>query len=361
MTQPLVTFVVATYRRADALRSTLRSVQLQTIHDWEVIVVGDKCDVETERAIRSIGDARIRYYNFPERFGEQTGPNNFGLNLARGTYLCFLNHDDLLLPDHLERSIAVMERETSELHIGRAANATGLEEDPSGKILPVFTALLPTTTDLDVLAHPDPYLFEPSSFWLVKTAYARKVGPWTHSSRLFRPPFRDWLMRTVKLGGAVSFGDHITGLRFQTHTLRGEERSYDAMTPEHETVIAWMETSTSEEVRERVLVDLERATGRSSRDTSVIRDDNAGGDDESVRRRSIPGQSESRVRRLLRFVARRLWGWFGIDPVTIEARLRGRRRGALHTALLRNRTGESIEQITDIDPWIRDPESIRVL
>src|SRR5262245_20540828 len=98
---PRVTFVIATYRRVDALRSTLQALLLQTHADWTALVIGDRCGEETAEAIRSFREPRIRYYNLPRRVGEQSGPNSAGLHLAEGDFISFLNHDDLLLGDHL--------------------------------------------------------------------------------------------------------------------------------------------------------------------------------------------------------------------------------------------------------------------
>ena len=91
MIPPLVSFVVATYLRPDALQAALRGVLLQDYEHWELIVVGDCCGPETAKAIADVGDPRIRYYNLPERYGEQGGPNTAGMHLAGGEYIVFLN------------------------------------------------------------------------------------------------------------------------------------------------------------------------------------------------------------------------------------------------------------------------------
>ncbi|MGL4880992.1 MAG: glycosyltransferase family 2 protein, partial [Waterburya sp.] len=67
-----VTLVIATYKRVEALRCTLTSLILQQYQDWTALVIGDCCSDETAEMIRSLGESRIKYYNFPERFGEQS-------------------------------------------------------------------------------------------------------------------------------------------------------------------------------------------------------------------------------------------------------------------------------------------------
>jgi hypothetical protein len=70
--------VIATYKRVEALRCTLQSVMLQEHQDWTALVIGDHCEPETGDMIRALGETRVRYYNLPERCGEQSGPPRSG-------------------------------------------------------------------------------------------------------------------------------------------------------------------------------------------------------------------------------------------------------------------------------------------
>src|SRR4051812_46760682 len=109
MGSPAVSIVVATYNRSNVLELAIGSAVAQTFTDWEMHVVGDACTDDSERVISSFGDPRIRWTNLPVNHGDQSGPNNHGVRLARGRYIAFLNQDDLWFPDHLERSIAALE------------------------------------------------------------------------------------------------------------------------------------------------------------------------------------------------------------------------------------------------------------
>lgn len=345
MQVPRVTFIIATYRRIEALGCTLRSLQLQTHREWDAIVVGDCCGPETGDMIRTFADGRIRYYNFPERFGEQSGPNSFGLHLATGDYVCFLNHDDLLLADHLEHSLAGIAAAGSDFYIALAANAAELTVDAGGATVPVFTSVLPLQRELTALVTPDQYSFDPSSFWLVRTAYARTVGPWRHSSRLWRTPLRNWIMRAWRLGGVFSFGDKITGLRFWTQNLREGAPLYEGETPEHEYIIKLMEDISPDGVREFILLQLK----------------------EIAKSRRLSGRSKPNAAlrsgfiRAMRVLQAELYLRFGIDHLAVTSRLAGREKGALHKALLQKRSGESLSRITDISSLLENPESFRVL
>jgi len=345
MQLPRVTFIIATYRRIEALRCTLRSLQLQTYREWDAIVVGDCCGLETGDMIRTLTDGRIRYYNFPERFGEQSGPNSFGLHLATGDYVCFLNHDDLLLADHLEHSLEGIAAAGSDFYIALAANAAKLTVDAGGATVPVFTSVLPLQKDLTALVTPNHFSFDPSSFWLVRTTYARAVGPWRHSSRLWRTPLRNWIMRAWKLGGVISFGDRITGLRFWTQNLRKGASLYEVETSEHEYMIKLMEDNSPDGVREFILLQLKET---------------ASGSGLSEREKPNAAPRPGYIRAIIALQAE-LYLRFGIDLLALAARLAGRKKGALHKVLLQKRTGESISRITDISSLLENPESLRVL
>lgn len=112
---PAVSIITATYNRPEVLRWAIESVRAQTFGDWEQIVVGDACTDDTADVVASFGDPRIRFVNLAQNFGEQSGPNNTGMALASGGLIAYLNHDDLWLPDHLEKLVAHIDRKRADL------------------------------------------------------------------------------------------------------------------------------------------------------------------------------------------------------------------------------------------------------
>jgi len=330
-----VTFVIATYRRADALRSTVRSLLQQTHRDWTALVIGDRCGDETADALRAFGDPRVRYYNLPERFGEQSGPNSAGLHLAGGDFVAFLNHDDLLLQDHVAHMLACLKG--ADFCFGRFATATRVAEGA-----PVFTRVGPEQRDLSEMLQPSPWIFDPSSFWMIRTAYARRVGPWRAAGTVRRTPIRDWLLRAWRLGGGFCFAPILTGLRFQTLAGRAGAPVYDSATPEHEVMAARIERETPEEIRSFV-----EAQVRAEAATAVV----------------PPGRP--RWRRALGWGRRRVYSalylGLGIDPDALLGRLSGRRKGELLDWLSRSRTGEALPREPTLATFLRDPEAYRII
>jgi len=339
-----ITCIISTYKRVDALKCTLQALQLQGHENWTALVIGDCCDAETADTIRDLGDPRIKYYNFPVRYGEQSGPNNFGLHLAEGDYLSFLNHDDIMLSDHLEYSLNCMREQRSDFHVGKSANATKLQYRADGTALPVFTETLPEYRNLHYLSLKDPWLFEPSSFYIIKKTYASQVGAWRHSSELWRPPLRDWLMRAWREGGRFSFGDQITGIRFWTQNERKAGKLYAITTPEHEVMLKRCRNELPNDIRlsiERQILE-ESGTKSQSLKQSIKA---------VLRSMCVPH----------RMLIATLYFKYGLDSHAIVSRLLFKPRGRVHAELIEKRTGESLSSIPDVEHLLKNPEKYRVI
>lgn len=83
------------------LAELIESVVLQSYRAWELILVDSSPEdgVVAESAIAA-GDERIRVVPVAENTGI-VGNTNLGIDAARGDYIAFLDHDDLLEPDAL--------------------------------------------------------------------------------------------------------------------------------------------------------------------------------------------------------------------------------------------------------------------
>jgi len=107
--QPLVTIVTTYYNRAGFLKETLRSLQLQTLTDWEVILWNDGSTDNSEEIAREIAemDSRFRLFG-DERIGHAQSLVRACAE-AQGRYIGILDSDDLLEPTALEETAAVLE------------------------------------------------------------------------------------------------------------------------------------------------------------------------------------------------------------------------------------------------------------
>lgn len=106
MTTPRVSILIPAYNRAELLRLTLESALRQTIDDYEIVVVDDGSTDDTAAVVRSIAPSARYIYQDNQGIPEVL---NRCVRETRGEYVQFLGSDDLLLPDTLARSAAVLD------------------------------------------------------------------------------------------------------------------------------------------------------------------------------------------------------------------------------------------------------------
>mgnify|MGYP001121996928 CR=1 FL=1 len=100
-----LSIIIATYKRAYLLREALFSVINQSFTDFECLVIDDDFDAESERIVSEIAakDKRFTYHKRPSSHQKGLpGCRNFGLSLANGDWIHFVDDDDLLHPLHFD-------------------------------------------------------------------------------------------------------------------------------------------------------------------------------------------------------------------------------------------------------------------
>lgn len=97
----VVSVIIPTYNRSQALRPTLDSVLEQTYEDWELLLVDDGSSDDTGEVCREYTrrDRRIRY--LPQANAGGAAARARGLSATSAEYVAFLDHDDLWLPHKL--------------------------------------------------------------------------------------------------------------------------------------------------------------------------------------------------------------------------------------------------------------------
>ena len=105
-----VSVVIATRNRRALLSETIATVQEQSFGDWELIVVDDASTDDTPAYLTTLRDSRIRSIR-REVHGERSAARNAGLAAARGTFVMFLDDDDLLRANALEALVGALAAE----------------------------------------------------------------------------------------------------------------------------------------------------------------------------------------------------------------------------------------------------------
>ncbi len=105
----LVSIITPSYNTAEYIIETIKSVQLQTYHNWEMIIVDDSStDDIDDKIIPYLSDDRIKYFKNSVNCGAAFSRNR-ALREAKGKWIAFLDSDDLWAPDKLKKQIDFME------------------------------------------------------------------------------------------------------------------------------------------------------------------------------------------------------------------------------------------------------------
>ena len=106
---PKVSIILPTYNRAGLIMETIASIQHQTYSNWELIIVDDGSDDNTEEIIAQINDARIQFHK-AGRIGIVGKIKNIGIEMANGELIAFIDSDDLWAKTKLEKQIAALQQ-----------------------------------------------------------------------------------------------------------------------------------------------------------------------------------------------------------------------------------------------------------
>lgn len=99
MNKPFFSIVLPTFNRETLLGRSIGSVINQDFQDWELIIVDDGSTDNSRQLISHFNETRIRYHY--QENAERSAARNKGIDLAKGTWICFLDSDDEFLPHHL--------------------------------------------------------------------------------------------------------------------------------------------------------------------------------------------------------------------------------------------------------------------
>jgi glycosyltransferase involved in cell wall biosynthesis len=107
----MISVVIPVYNSERTIRETIRSVLAQTFTDFELIIINDGSPDRSLEVIREISDPRIKIFSY-ENAG-LVNSRNRGLELAKGEYIAFLDHDDLWTPDKLQEQFNALQNNPS--------------------------------------------------------------------------------------------------------------------------------------------------------------------------------------------------------------------------------------------------------
>lgn len=111
MNKPLVSIIIPCYNYGTFIADAVNSVRVQTYSNWECIIIDDgSVDNTAEISMTLVkSDERIIYKH--KSNGGLSSARNYGINNSKGDYICFLDADDLLDKEKLDKQLSCFARE----------------------------------------------------------------------------------------------------------------------------------------------------------------------------------------------------------------------------------------------------------
>jgi glycosyltransferase involved in cell wall biosynthesis len=184
---PLVSVVMSVLNGAATVGAAVRSIQLQTLQDWELIVIDNGSSDWSGSIVREFNDARIKVVPEPPGAGFATRLNQ-AVGLSRGEFIARMDADDVCFPERLERQIAHLQQDPRLDVLGCGAvvfadDATLVGELPVG------------LTHREITARPFHGFPFPHPTWCGRAAWFRS-NP--YDSSLLKAEDQDLLLRTFR-------------------------------------------------------------------------------------------------------------------------------------------------------------------
>lgn len=109
MENELVSIIMPTYNCAKFIKETIESVLNQTYENWELVIVDDCSNDNTEEIVESFNDKRIKYHKLEKNSGAAVARTT-AMKMAIGNYMAFLDSDDLWKKEKLEKQLEFMKK-----------------------------------------------------------------------------------------------------------------------------------------------------------------------------------------------------------------------------------------------------------
>lgn len=202
MVTPLVSVVMSMRNSEATVRVAVRSIQLQTLHDWEFIVIDDGSSDNGPSLISAIDDPRILLVQEPVSRGLATRLNQ-AIALSKGTFIARMDSDDISFPERLMRQVEKLQSDPSIDVVGCGAVVFNGSGDLVG--------LLPTKADHDsIVAHPFVGFPLPHPTWCGRAVWFR-ANP--YDGNLLKAEDQDLLLRTYRRSKFAALDEVLLGYR----------------------------------------------------------------------------------------------------------------------------------------------------
>jgi glycosyltransferase involved in cell wall biosynthesis len=171
--KPLVSILICAYNAENTIAETLRSAFSQTWPRKEIIVVNDGSKDKTVETVRQFKDVILLS---TENQGFSAAQNNV-FRQAQGDYIQYLDADDLLSPDKIERQVEALQKINNPQILAASPWAPFYHRVRNARF--VDSALCQSLSPVEWLTRKlGENLHMQNATWLVKRQLAERAGPW---------------------------------------------------------------------------------------------------------------------------------------------------------------------------------------
>src|SRR6201988_5333431 len=111
MKTPLISVIIPTYNRRRWIGECLDSVKAQTYKNVETLVIDDCSTDGTVEWLHATPDYTFAKVHVQRKNGGASIARNAGIAMAQGELITFIDSDDLLAPNHIEKAVAAFNAE----------------------------------------------------------------------------------------------------------------------------------------------------------------------------------------------------------------------------------------------------------
>ena len=212
---PFVSIVMAVKNGGQIMRQALDSILGQSFQDFEFIIINDGSTDETLEVLAEYHDDRIRIFS-QENQGLSRSLNR-GLQLARGKYIARQDHDDISLPERLQKQVQYLELHPNCGLLGSAAEIWDVKSF-TGRVHDHPTD--PATLYFELLFN-NPFVH---TSWMFRADVISSIGLYTNDPQREPPEDYEYVSRLARKFEVANLSERLVIYREFPNSLSSELR-----------------------------------------------------------------------------------------------------------------------------------------
>ena len=194
----------------DLVAGAIQSILNQTYSDFELIIINDGSTDSTLETLAQFADSRILVIS-QENQGLAKSLNR-AISLAKGQYIARQDHDDLSLPQRLERQLAYMQTHPQCGLLGTGSEIWSLE-GPTGRYHdhPCDSGVLAFE-----LLFNNPFVH---TSWMLRKEVIEQVGDYTTDPKREPPEDYEFVSRIVRQFDVANLPEHLVVYREMQNSM----------------------------------------------------------------------------------------------------------------------------------------------